>query len=167
MNEGIEVKDPTFAMEFNTNTTPRPNNNTSYNSYNQSYNRGKGKGTNITKVEVEDHTLNLNFPISFQINTIIFQIGPLDQVLKRPTCQICEKLGYLALDCYHRMDYEYQRKHPPTKLSAMAAASNASITQDQPSLADSVATDHVTFSLNHLSFPKPYNDQEHLTVGNA
>lgn len=49
----------------------------------------------------------------------------------------------------------------------MATASNASITQDQPWLADSVAIDHVTSSLNRLSFPKPYNDQEHLTVGNA
>ena len=27
--------------------------------------------------------------------------------------------------------------------------------------------DHVTSSLNNLSFPKPYNDQDHLTVGNG
>ena len=92
MNEGIEVKDPTFALEFNTNTAPRPDSNTSYNSYNQSYKRGKGRGTNITKVEVEDHTLNLNFPISFQINTIILQIGPLDQVLKGLLARFVESL---------------------------------------------------------------------------
>ena len=26
---------------------------------------------------------------------------------KRTTCQICGKLGHLAIDCYHRMDYAY------------------------------------------------------------
>ncbi|KAK9986932.1 hypothetical protein SO802_031883 [Lithocarpus litseifolius] len=75
---------------------------------------------------------------------------------ERPICQICGKAGHLSIDCYHRMDYAYQAKHPSTKLAAMATASNACITQDRPWLADSAATDHVTASLNHLSFPKPY-----------
>ena len=65
------------------------------------------------------------------------------------------------------MDYAYQGKHPPTKLAAMATTSNAAITQEQPWLADSAATDHVTSSLNALSFPKPYTGQDHLTVGNG
>ena len=64
------------------------------------------------------------------------------------------------------MDYAYQEKHPPTKLAAMVTASNACLIQDQPWLADSVATYHVTASLSHLNFPKPYNGQDHLTVGN-
>ena len=53
------------------------------------------------------------------------------------------------------MDYAYQGKHPHTKLVAMATASNACLTQEQPWLADSAATDHVTSSLYHLNFPKP------------
>ena len=65
------------------------------------------------------------------------------------------------------MDYAYQGKHPPTKLDAMATSSNSLMTQEQPWLANSAATDHVTSSLNHLSFPKPYTSQEHLTVGNG
>ena len=65
------------------------------------------------------------------------------------------------------MDYAYQGKHPPTKLEAMAIASNAAITQEQLWLADSAATDHVTSCLNALSFPKPYTGQDHLTVGNG
>ena len=65
------------------------------------------------------------------------------------------------------MDYAYQVKHPPTKLAAMATTSNACLDQDQPWLADSAATDHVTASLNHLNFPKPYTTQDHLTVGNG
>ena len=65
------------------------------------------------------------------------------------------------------MDYAYQGKHPPTKLVAMATSSNSLMTQEQPWLADSAATDHVTSSLNHLNFPKPYTGQGHLTMGNG
>ena len=65
------------------------------------------------------------------------------------------------------MNYAYQGKHPPTKLATMAISSNSMMTQKQPWLADSAATDHVTSSLNHLSFPKPHNGQEHLIVGNG
>ena len=65
------------------------------------------------------------------------------------------------------MGYAYQGKHPPTKLAAMTVASNACLAQEQPWLVDSAATNHVTSSLNQLSFPKPYNDQDHFTVGNA
>ena len=54
------------------------------------------------------------------------------------------------------MDYAYQGKHPPTKLAVMATTSNACLTQDQPWLTDSAATDHVIANLNHLNFPKPY-----------
>ena len=65
------------------------------------------------------------------------------------------------------MDYAYHGKHPPTKLAAMATASNACLAREQPWLADNAAIDHVTSSLNHLSFPKPYNGQGHLIVGNG
>ena len=64
------------------------------------------------------------------------------------------------------MDYAFQGKHPPTKLAAMAIASNAAITQEQPWLANSAAINHVTSSLNSLSFPQPYNGQDQVIVGN-
>lgn len=41
------------------------------------------------------------------------------------TCQICQKYGQNALDCYNRMNYSYQGRHPPTKLAAMAASTTA------------------------------------------
>lgn len=65
------------------------------------------------------------------------------------------------------MDYAYQGKHPPTKLAAMATASNSCLTLDQPWLAESAATDHVTSSLNQLNFPKPYTGSNHLIVRNG
>ena len=65
------------------------------------------------------------------------------------------------------MDYAYQGKHPFAKLAAMAIASNACFTQDQPWLVNNAATDHMTASLNQLSFPKPYTTQDNLTIGNG
>lgn len=50
------------------------------------------------------------------------------------------------------MDYAYQGKHPPTKLAIMVTSTNVDMIQDQPWLADSAATNHVTASLNNLSF---------------
>ncbi|KAK9984565.1 hypothetical protein SO802_034090 [Lithocarpus litseifolius] len=34
---------------------------------------------------------------------------------QRPVCQICGKNGHTALDCYHRMNFAYQGRHPPAK----------------------------------------------------
>ena len=39
----------------------------------------------------------------------------------KPICQICGKSGHLALNCYHRMDFTYQGRHPPAKLASMVA----------------------------------------------
>uniref|UniRef100_A0A2N9IHG4 CCHC-type domain-containing protein n=1 Tax=Fagus sylvatica TaxID=28930 RepID=A0A2N9IHG4_FAGSY len=74
----------------------------------------------------------------------------------RPTCQICGKLGHYAIDCYHRMDFAYQGKNPPTKLAAMANASNLNMTQGtgETWLTDSGASDHITADLNN---PQPAN----------
>ncbi|KAL0013426.1 hypothetical protein SO802_000495 [Lithocarpus litseifolius] len=70
----------------------------------------------------------------------------------RPICQIYGKVGHQALDCYHRMDFAYQGKNPPTKLAAMASAFNATLTNNQdPWLADSGTSDHLTANLSNLS----------------
>ena len=42
---------------------------------------------------MEDHTLNLNLLISFQINTIALQINPPDQVLKGLPTRSVESLA--------------------------------------------------------------------------
>ena len=80
-------------------------------------------------VVVEVHTnstlLNLN-RITIQHRPLSLGVKPLKN--ERPTCQICGKAGHIAVDCYHRMDFAYQGKNPPTKLVAMASASNAALT---------------------------------------
>ena len=49
----------------------------------------------------------------------------------------------------------------------MASASNAAITNNQdPWLADSGTTDHLTANLNNLSLQSLYKGPEQVTVGN-
>uniref|UniRef100_A0A2N9HV06 Reverse transcriptase Ty1/copia-type domain-containing protein n=1 Tax=Fagus sylvatica TaxID=28930 RepID=A0A2N9HV06_FAGSY len=67
----------------------------------------------------------------------------------RPQCQIYGKLGHQALDCYHRMDFAYQGRHPPAKLAAMASTSNCSQGGDTW-LTDTGTTYHLTANLNNL-----------------
>ena len=112
--------------------------------YNQNHNRGRGKGGRGSNGQSSKFSPFNHFQQG-QSNSG----GPRSD---RPICQICGKLGHLAVNCYYKMDYAYQGKHPPAKLAAMATTSNACFTQDQPWLADSAATDHVTASLNQLSF---------------
>jgi hypothetical protein len=42
-------------------------------------------------------------------------------------CQICGKFNHIVLDCYHRMNYAYQGRHPPPQLQAMVAHHHADI----------------------------------------
>ena len=70
----------------------------------------------------------------------------------RPSCQIYGKSSHQALDCFHRMDFAFQGKNPLTKLAVVASASNAAITNNQdPWLADSGTSNHLTANLNNLS----------------
>uniref|UniRef100_A0A2N9FJ89 CCHC-type domain-containing protein n=1 Tax=Fagus sylvatica TaxID=28930 RepID=A0A2N9FJ89_FAGSY len=84
----------------------------------------------------------------------------------RPQCQICGKLGHQALDCYHRMDFAYQGRHPPAKLAAMASTSNGSQGGDTW-LTDTGATDHLTANLTNLQTAAPYQGTEQVSVGNG
>jgi transposase InsO family protein len=84
----------------------------------------------------------------------------------RPQCQICGKLGHQALDCYHRMDFAYQGRHPPAKLAAMASISNDS-QGGETWLTDTGATDHLTANLNNLTVQTPYKGSDQVAVGNG
>uniref|UniRef100_A0A2N9J9Y4 Integrase catalytic domain-containing protein n=1 Tax=Fagus sylvatica TaxID=28930 RepID=A0A2N9J9Y4_FAGSY len=87
----------------------------------------------------------------------------------RPPCQICGKLSHQALDCYHRMDYSYQGRHPPTQLAAMVAHTNSQFPEDeQPWYADSGANQHITADLENLNISQePYQGNADVAVGNG
>ena len=66
------------------------------------------------------------------------------------------------------MDFVYQGKNHPTKLATMASASNAAITNNQdPWLADSSTSDHLTTNLNNLSIQSQYKGLDQVTMGNG
>jgi hypothetical protein len=84
----------------------------------------------------------------------------------RPTYQICHKPGHNALDCYNRMNYSYQGRHPPAKLTAMASATSYSPSTDCW-ISDTGATDHFTPDLANLPDSSLYNDPQLVSVGNG
>ena len=66
------------------------------------------------------------------------------------------------------MDFAYQGKNPPTKLVAMAQASNGALINNQdPWLADSGTSDHLTANLGNLFVQSQYNRPEQITGGNG
>jgi hypothetical protein len=84
----------------------------------------------------------------------------------RSPCQICGKINHRALDCYHRMDYSYQGRLPPTQLSAMVAQTNANY-DTQEWLADSGANTHVTAEPENITNSQPFGGRDTVGVGNG
>jgi hypothetical protein len=85
----------------------------------------------------------------------------------RAPCQICGKTSHQALDCFHRMNYSYQGRHPPPQLAAMAAQSNALYDDEQEWLADSGANAHITNNLENLTIQQPFEGNDMVAVGNG
>ena len=120
LNERLEVKDPIFALAASANQKPNGN------GYNQNHNRGRGRGNFNNREGRGGRGSNGQSPQFSPFNH--FQQGQSSfggARSNRPICQICGKLGHLAVDYYHRMDYAYQGKHPPANFVAMATTSNA------------------------------------------
>ena len=102
LNYGSKIKDTIFAMAATAN--PKPNNN----GFNQSYNRGRGRGNYNNrggKGGRESNGQSSQFTHFNQFQKV--QSNSSGVRLERPICQICGKVGHLALDCYYRMDYAY------------------------------------------------------------
>ena len=82
------------------------------------------------------------------------------------SCQICGRDSHQALDCFHRMDFLFQGRHPPSDLSAMASQSNALEDEDHW-LAYSGANIHITPNLDNLTIQQPYKGNETVATGNV
>uniref|UniRef100_A0A2N9GHA3 Retrovirus-related Pol polyprotein from transposon TNT 1-94-like beta-barrel domain-containing protein n=1 Tax=Fagus sylvatica TaxID=28930 RepID=A0A2N9GHA3_FAGSY len=84
----------------------------------------------------------------------------------RPTCQICYKPGHTAINCYQRMNFAYQGRHPSAKLAAMATAAPPAFPQTTW-ISDTGATDHFTPDLHNLPDNQAYTDNQLVSVGNG
>ena len=90
-----------------------------------------------------------NFQVKNGSGTSTTQVPRQNFLNSRPTCQICGKNGHIALDCYHRMNFAYQCRHAPAKLtsmvaSSMVAAANFAAVSTSNRLTDTGGSDHVT-----------------------
>lgn len=84
----------------------------------------------------------------------------------RSTCQICKGTNHQALDCFRRMDFSFQGRHPPADLAAMVADINAEFMNTQW-LADSGANAHVTNDDANLDSKRAFDGSETVGVGNG
>ncbi|KAA8529787.1 hypothetical protein F0562_034113 [Nyssa sinensis] len=77
--------------------------------------------------------------------------APFPDSRSRSLCQICKREGHQALDCFNRMNYSFQGRHPPTELAAMVAEANTAYLNQHQWYADSGANIHVTSDLANLA----------------
>lgn len=90
----------------------------------------------------------------------------------RISCQICNRPGHMALDCYNRMNYNFQGRHPSPQLAAMVATQNNQYLSthqnnqynSSPWLADSGCNAHVTSDLSNLAISSEYNERRMLLL---
>jgi hypothetical protein len=80
----------------------------------------------------------------------------------RPQCQICGKIGHIALKCWYRMDDAYQED---PHLEDVATTSSYQI--DPNWYSDMGATDHITSDLDCLAMRERYNGKDTVQVGNG
>ncbi|KAJ4769263.1 hypothetical protein LUZ62_053520 [Rhynchospora pubera] len=80
-------------------------------------------------------------------------------------CQICQKWGHEAIECYHRFDIRYSASSSSPTPQALVA--EPSSTPQTSWFIDSGATTHVTPDINNLSSSLPYNGSDAVHIGNG
>lgn len=100
---------------------------------------------------------SFDYSVSKKSSDTSLKLGP------RAPCQICEKNGHSALDCYHKMDFAYHGHHPPSQLVANFSPS----AEDDTWIVDSGANHHITGDLSQLQLSSPYQGDDEVVVGNG
>ncbi|KAI0499987.1 hypothetical protein KFK09_018195 [Dendrobium nobile] len=125
-------------------------------SSNQSRNRPPrriGKNRNIITRQVQPQPIpSANTPNQIPQNSA------------RPTCQICNKIGHIALNCWHRSNPRFAPTNPRS-MTALLAQPHSAPSQDW--IVDSGASNHLTPDLNNLQYPAKYNDQDSVSIANG
>ncbi|KAL5714518.1 hypothetical protein ACHQM5_016467 [Ranunculus cassubicifolius] len=84
----------------------------------------------------------------------------------RPVCQICDRPGHSALDCYQRMNQAYEGRVPTQKLAAMAATTSLN-SSPTTWITDTGASNHITSDLANLTVHDDYRGKDKVAVGNG
>lgn len=85
----------------------------------------------------------------------------------RPKCQICDRVGHIAIDCYDRMNTAFEGRVPAKKLVAMVASSTTNNVSPSTWYTDSGASQHVTTDLANLAIQEDYTGTDKVAVGNG
>ena len=117
--------------------------------FNNSSNRGKGRNSNGRGRGGRGYSHNGRGGFQNQNNYSSTNSGNTGNQSQSPYYQIFGKVGHLALDCYHRMDYSYQGRHPLAKLVALASGNNLHSTSNQPPSGSSWPTQTTPSWMHH------------------
>ncbi|KAI0501904.1 hypothetical protein KFK09_016849 [Dendrobium nobile] len=82
----------------------------------------------------------------------------------RPICQICNKIGHIASNCWHRCNLSYA---PPATTAPRALLAQSSPSTTQSWVLDSGASSHMTSDASNVQFPTAYNGSESVSVANG
>jgi hypothetical protein len=76
-------------------------------------------------------------------------------------CQVCDKVGHLALDCWHRFDetYTFDNKSASTTVNNYGVDTNW--------YSDSATTDHITRELDKLTTKDKYKENDQILAANG
>ncbi|KAF7814697.1 Retrovirus-related Pol polyprotein from transposon TNT 1-94 [Senna tora] len=133
---------------------------------NQSFNRNNGQGRGNFR--------NNNFQRGRGRSSISTWQG------NRPQCQVCGKMGHIAVNCYNRFNQRYteasllqqqivnqqtNRQPAPSTMEAMVATPETLF--DAAWYPDSGASNHLTNDSTNLQHKHPYDGTEKVYVGNG
>lgn len=96
-----------------------------------------------------------------------------DQRRKRPQCQLCNRPGHEAVDCWQRNNQVDYPSRKPNPRQSQPRQANVAQFNHQPKVTDpnwyldTGATDHVQPDLQNLSIADEYQGSDHLQVGNG
>ncbi|CAN6553982.1 unnamed protein product [Malus baccata var. baccata] len=82
-------------------------------------------------------------------------------------CQICGKRSYSTLECFHRGNYVFQGHPPPPFFNAMSAQQTSSYGPADSWIVDFGASHHMTADMNGLSQVMPFEGSEKITIRNG
>ncbi|CAL0333408.1 unnamed protein product [Lupinus luteus] len=109
-----------------------------------------------------------NYPTN---NVAPFSHLNMDNRRRRPICQLCNKPGHVAIDCWqhtNQTDYPSRRQNPRhfSRQAHLTHSGTSSTIMDPSWYFDTGATDYVTPDINKLNIADDYNGDDKLQVGN-
>ncbi|PKU62451.1 Retrovirus-related Pol polyprotein from transposon TNT 1-94 [Dendrobium catenatum] len=124
--------------------------------YSNSYNSNKGR---MQKRFIKNKPQQ---PVQNSINPVTVQPSTVNN--SRPTCQICGKIGHIAINCWHRCNFKYAptNTRSPQALQAQTIPNNSN-----EWILDTGASAHLTPDISNVQYPHSYAGQDSVSIANG